>query len=110
MLITMLSRFIFFVCCIVIGDLVIASKPLSILLIETVPSTSHHIWTVNLAKGLLRKGHHVHVVSIHETKIKGKLAQNLTYAVSRCYEKLLEKQINLFAIYKTNKKNVIFIF
>jgi glucuronosyltransferase len=63
------------------NDLVTGSKPLSILLIESLPTTSHHIWTVNLVKGLLRKGHHVHAVSIHETKVKGKLAQNLTYAV-----------------------------
>ncbi|XP_077272157.1 UDP-glycosyltransferase UGT5-like isoform X2 [Temnothorax americanus] len=77
----MLSRVIFLVCCILMGDLVTESKPLSILLIETLPSTSHHVWTEHLVKGLLRKGHHVHVVSIHETKVKGKLAQNLTYAV-----------------------------
>ncbi|TGZ47946.1 UDP-glucuronosyltransferase 2B19, partial [Temnothorax longispinosus] len=62
-------------------DLVTASKPLSILLIENLPSPSHHIWTEHLVKGLLRKGHHVHAVSIRETKVKGKLAQNLTYAV-----------------------------
>ncbi|XP_024891748.1 uncharacterized protein LOC112467385 isoform X2 [Temnothorax curvispinosus] len=77
----MLSRVIFLVCCILIGDLVTASKPLSILLIENLPSPSHHIWTEHLVKGLLRKGHHVHAVSIRETKVKGKLAQNLTYAV-----------------------------
>lgn len=57
------------------------SNSLSILLIEALPSPSHHLWTMNLAKGLLRKGHHVHAVSIQETKIKGKLGQNLTYAV-----------------------------
>ncbi|XP_011706636.1 PREDICTED: uncharacterized protein LOC105461830, partial [Wasmannia auropunctata] len=61
--------------------LVTASKPLSILFIEPIPSISHHIWAVNLVKGLLRKGHHVHVVSIHETKVENKLAQNLTYDV-----------------------------
>ncbi|XP_024876444.1 uncharacterized protein LOC112457540 [Temnothorax curvispinosus] len=77
----MLSRVIFLVCCILMGDLVKESKSLSILLIETLPSTSHHVWTEHLVKELLRKGHHVHVVSIHETKVKGKLAQNLTYAV-----------------------------
>ncbi|XP_071567391.1 UDP-glycosyltransferase UGT5-like isoform X2 [Temnothorax nylanderi] len=49
--------------------------------VETVPSPSHHVWTEHLVKGLLRKGHHVHAVSILETKVKGKLAQNLTYAV-----------------------------
>ncbi|XP_077268479.1 UDP-glycosyltransferase UGT5-like isoform X1 [Temnothorax americanus] len=77
----MLSTFSFFVCCILIGDFVTASKPMSILVIETIPSTSHHVWTEHLVKGLLRKGHHVHIVSIHETKIKGILGQNLTYAV-----------------------------
>ncbi|TGZ54207.1 UDP-glucuronosyltransferase 1-9 [Temnothorax longispinosus] len=49
----------FFVCCILMGDLVTASKPMSILVIETIPSTSHHVWTEHLVKGLLRKGHHV---------------------------------------------------
>ncbi|XP_024872282.1 UDP-glucuronosyltransferase 1-9-like [Temnothorax curvispinosus] len=78
---TMLSRVIFLICCILMGDIVIASKPLSILVVETVPSPSHHVWTEHLVKGLLRKGHHVHAVSILETKVKGKLAQNLTYAV-----------------------------
>ncbi|XP_018316261.1 UDP-glucuronosyltransferase 1-7C-like [Mycetomoellerius zeteki] len=68
------------VCCILIS-LVTASKPLSILLLEPTPSFSHHVWAMNLIKGLLRKGHHVHVVSVGETKIKDKLAQNLTYAV-----------------------------
>ncbi|XP_071631775.1 UDP-glycosyltransferase UGT5-like isoform X1 [Temnothorax longispinosus] len=77
----MLSRVIFLICCILMGDIVIASKPLSILVVETVPSPSHHVWTEHLVKGLLRKGHHVHAVSILETKVKGKLAQNLTYAV-----------------------------
>ncbi|KAL6445605.1 hypothetical protein ACFW04_000851 [Cataglyphis niger] len=69
-----------FVYCILMG-FVAVSNSLSILLIEALPSPSHHLWTTNLAKGLLRKGHHVHVVSIQETKIKGKLGQNLTYAV-----------------------------
>lgn len=63
----------------------IQSKPLSILVIENIPSPSHHVWTVNLVEELLRKGHHVHVVSIKETKVKSKLSQNLTYAVSRYY-------------------------
>ena len=71
--------------CILIG-LVTTSKPLSILLIDPVPSLSYHVWTTNLMKGLLRKGHHVHVVSTHETKIKDKLAQNLTYDVSNVME------------------------
>ncbi|KAL6262841.1 hypothetical protein P5V15_005631 [Pogonomyrmex californicus] len=66
--------------CILIG-FVTTSKPLSILLIEPLASTSHHIWTVKLVKELLRQGHHVHVESIHETKVNDKLAQNLTYAV-----------------------------
>ncbi|XP_024878378.1 uncharacterized protein LOC112458802 isoform X1 [Temnothorax curvispinosus] len=73
----MLSRVIFLICCILMGDIVIASKPLSILVVEP----SHHVWTEHLVKGLLRKGHHVHAVSILEIKVKGKLAQNLTYAV-----------------------------
>ncbi|KAG5316451.1 UD2C1 glucuronosyltransferase, partial [Acromyrmex insinuator] len=60
---------------------VTTSKTLSILLLEPIPSTSHHVWAENLIKGLLREGHHVHITSIHETKIEGKLAQNLTYAV-----------------------------
>ncbi|XP_071579799.1 UDP-glycosyltransferase UGT5-like [Temnothorax nylanderi] len=77
----MLSRVIFLVCCILMSNPVTASKPLSILLIETIQSPSHHIWTEHLVKGLLRKGHHVHAVSIYETKVKGKLAQNLTYAI-----------------------------
>ncbi|XP_024893944.1 uncharacterized protein LOC112468818 [Temnothorax curvispinosus] len=77
----MLSSVILFVCCILMGDLVTASKPMSILVIATLPSPSHHVWTEHLVKGLLRKGHHVHVASIQETKIKGILGQNLTYAV-----------------------------
>ncbi|XP_024890500.1 UDP-glucuronosyltransferase 2B17-like [Temnothorax curvispinosus] len=77
----MLSCVIFIVCCILISNLGTASKPLSILVIQHIPSPSHHVWTEHLVKGLLRKGHHVHAVSIHETKVKGKLAQNLTYAV-----------------------------
>ncbi|XP_039314136.1 uncharacterized protein LOC113003822 [Solenopsis invicta] len=70
----------YFVYCFLIA-FVTASKPLSILVIEPVVSTSHHIWTVNLIKGLLHKGHHVHAVSVQETKVDDKLAQNLTYAV-----------------------------
>ncbi|XP_036141720.1 UDP-glycosyltransferase UGT5-like [Monomorium pharaonis] len=47
------------------------SKLLSILLIEPLVSTSHHIWTVNLIKGLLRKGHHIHEVSIdHDINVE----------------------------------------
>ncbi|XP_011699201.1 PREDICTED: UDP-glucuronosyltransferase 1-7-like isoform X2 [Wasmannia auropunctata] len=68
------------VCCVLIS-FVTASKPLSILVIQPVPITSHHIWVMNLIKELLRKGHHVHVVSIHETEVENKLAQNLTYTV-----------------------------
>ncbi|KAG5317482.1 UD110 glucuronosyltransferase, partial [Pseudoatta argentina] len=68
------------VCCILIG-LVTTSKPLSILLLDPVSSLSHHVWTTNLIKGLLCKGHHVHVISTHEIKIKDKLAQNLTITV-----------------------------
>ncbi|XP_039314135.1 UDP-glycosyltransferase UGT5-like [Solenopsis invicta] len=72
--------FLFFqlVCYILIGGAT-ASKPLSILLIEPVLSPSHHVWTMHLIKGLLRKGHHVHAVSIHKPMVEGKLAQNLTY-------------------------------
>ncbi|XP_071625903.1 UDP-glycosyltransferase UGT5-like [Temnothorax longispinosus] len=70
----------YFVCCILIG-FVTVSKPLSVLLIQALPSISHHIWTEHLVKGLLREGHHVHTVSILETKIEGKLAENLTYAI-----------------------------
>ncbi|XP_071652394.1 UDP-glycosyltransferase UGT5-like isoform X4 [Temnothorax longispinosus] len=79
----MLSRVIFLVCCILMSDLVTASKPLSILVIQNIPLPSHHVWTEYLVKGLLRKGHHVHAVSTHETKVKGKLAQNLTYAAAK---------------------------
>jgi len=68
--------------CVLIG-LAMASKPLSILLVEPLMSTSHHLWAMTLVKALLRKGHHVHVVSINEAKIEGQLAQNLTYAVSK---------------------------
>ncbi|KYM82014.1 UDP-glucuronosyltransferase 2B17 [Atta colombica] len=74
---------------IVIG-LVTTSKPLSILLIDPVPSLSYHVWTTNLMKGLLRKGHHVHVVSTHEIKIKDKLAQNLTYDGSNVFDSLMK--------------------
>lgn len=70
-----------FICYILIG-LVIA-KPLSILVLQTHPLTSHHIYMEHLVKGLLHKGHHVHVVSAFETKIKGKLSENLTYVVSK---------------------------
>jgi len=86
-----------------------ASKPLSILFLEPIPSISHHVWAMNLIKGLLRKGHHVHVVSIQETKVDAKLAQNLTYAVSRImkFEDILS--INrLFVIYKPNEKKYNF--
>lgn len=62
------------------------SNSLSILVIGALPSPSHHLWTTNLVKGLLRKSHHVHAVSIYETKVKGTLGQNLTYAVSICYK------------------------
>jgi len=40
-------------------------------------------------RGLLRKGHYVHVVSTHETKINDKLAQNLTYDVSKYLKRFL---------------------
>ncbi|TGZ51158.1 UDP-glucuronosyltransferase 2B17 [Temnothorax longispinosus] len=79
---TMTSCTILFhlVCCILMG-LMTSSKPLSILLLQSLPSTSHHIWATNLVKGLLREGHQVHAVSTLKTKVEGKLAQNLTYAV-----------------------------
>ncbi|CAL1673539.1 unnamed protein product [Lasius platythorax] len=72
-------KHLFFYC--TLTGLVTVSSSLSILLIQPTASTSHHVWTMKLLNGLLRKGHHVHVVSIHEANIKGKLAQNLTYAV-----------------------------
>jgi len=85
---------------------VTASKPLSILFLEPIPSTSHHIWAMNLIKGLLRNGHHVHVVSVQETKVDAKLAQNLTYAVSRHEIRRHSVSVNrLFIIYKPNKPN-----
>lgn len=59
------------------------SKPLSILLVSPLRSTSHHLWTMTFLKALLRRGHHVHVFSIQETTIKGTLGQNLTSDVSR---------------------------
>ncbi|KAG5338450.1 UD2C1 glucuronosyltransferase, partial [Acromyrmex heyeri] len=80
----------YFVCCILIS-LVTTSKPLSILFIQPLPSPSHHVWTTNLIKGLLRKGHHVHIISTHETKVKGKLAQNLTYEVFDDFMKVMEE-------------------
>jgi len=83
---------LFYLACYILMSLVTTSKALSILLLEPIPSTSHHVWAENLIKGLLRKGHHVHITSIHETKIEGKLAQNLTYAVSRCYETHFDKK------------------
>ncbi|XP_011858394.1 PREDICTED: UDP-glucuronosyltransferase 2B1-like [Vollenhovia emeryi] len=49
--------------------------------IKSVPAASHHMWTEHLVKGLLRKGHHVHTVSVLETKVEGKLAENLTYDI-----------------------------
>ncbi|XP_018400011.1 PREDICTED: UDP-glucuronosyltransferase 2B20-like [Cyphomyrmex costatus] len=55
---------------------------------KSLPSPSHHIWATHLVNGLLRKGHHVHVVSIHETKVEDKLAQNLTY---RVFDGLMEE-------------------
>ncbi|KAF7399117.1 hypothetical protein HZH68_007709 [Vespula germanica] len=51
---------------------------LSILLVETIFSTSHHIWISGLVKELLRKGHHVHFTSIHTLKMDDSLAQNYT--------------------------------
>ncbi|XP_070154423.1 UDP-glucosyltransferase 2-like [Polyergus mexicanus] len=74
----MLKSLIFY--CTLMG-LATMSNSLSILLIQPVSSTSHHVWTISLLKGLLHNGHHVHIVSIHEPNIKGKLAQNMTYAV-----------------------------
>ncbi|KAG5343789.1 UDB28 glucuronosyltransferase, partial [Acromyrmex charruanus] len=71
------------VCCILI--LVTTSKALSILLIEPFPSPSYHVWTTNLIKELLRKGHHVHVIS------KDKLAQNLTYDILDGLMKAMEE-------------------
>ncbi|XP_014475245.1 PREDICTED: UDP-glucuronosyltransferase 2B19-like [Dinoponera quadriceps] len=67
-------------CCILIG-FATASKPLSILIVQPLKSTSHHLWVVPLLKGLLHKGHHVHIVSIHDVKIEDELGQNLTSVV-----------------------------
>ncbi|XP_012531533.2 UDP-glycosyltransferase UGT5 [Monomorium pharaonis] len=83
----------YLVFCLLIG-FVTMSKPLSILVIEPLLSTSHHIWTVNLIKGLLRKGHHIHAVSIHDINVEGKLAQNLTYTVFEDVIKTYENSDN----------------
>ncbi|GAB1860212.1 UDP-glucuronosyltransferase 1-9-like isoform X1 [Camponotus japonicus] len=81
----MLKKLIFY--CTLIGFATV-SNSLSILLLQLIPTTSHHVWTVNLLKGLLSKGHHVHIVSIHEPNIKGKLAQNMTYAILNTKQQL----------------------
>jgi len=78
-LLIMLKKLILY--CSLMGHATISSS-LSILLVQPTPSTSHHVWTMNLLKGLLSKGHHVHIVSIHEPNIEGKLAENMTYGVS----------------------------
>ncbi|KAG5332781.1 UDB17 glucuronosyltransferase, partial [Acromyrmex heyeri] len=96
------------VCCILIS-LVTTSKPLSILLIEPLPSPSHHIWTTNLIKGLLRKGHHVHVVSTHETKIKDKLAQNLTYDVFDGVMKAMEESEENYNPFEWDSHNPLYM-
>ncbi|XP_072759090.1 UDP-glucosyltransferase 2-like [Anoplolepis gracilipes] len=75
----MLKNLVFY--CILLMGFVAMSSSLKILLLQPLASTSHHIWTMKILKGLLHKGHQVHVVSIHEPNIKGKLAQNMTYAV-----------------------------
>lgn len=82
----MLLKYLLIFCALI--GLTIASKPLSILLVEPITSTSHHLWAMTIVKGLLRRGHHVHVVSIHEAKVESQLAQNLTYAVS--YKKIYQ--------------------
>lgn len=56
---------------------------LSILLVEPVISTSHHIWVSSLVKELLRRGHHVHFTSIHTLKVDDSLAQNYTHKVCK---------------------------
>ncbi|XP_025268314.1 UDP-glucuronosyltransferase 2B31-like [Camponotus floridanus] len=83
----MLKKFIFY--CTLMGLATISSS-LSILLVQPIPSTSHHVWTMNLLKGLLSKGHHVHIVSIHEPNIKSKLAENMTYGIFDIMQQLHE--------------------
>lgn len=56
------------------------TNSLSILLLQSILSNSHYICV--LLKELLSKGHHEYIVSIHESDIKDKLAQNMAYAVS----------------------------
>ncbi|XP_072759092.1 UDP-glycosyltransferase UGT5-like [Anoplolepis gracilipes] len=75
----MLKNLVFY--CIFVMGMTTMSSSLKILLLQPVASTSHHIWTMNLLKGLLHKGHQVHMVDILEPTIKGKLAQNMTYTV-----------------------------
>ncbi|RLU25699.1 hypothetical protein DMN91_001856 [Ooceraea biroi] len=67
--------------CILVGLATASTASLSILLVQSITTISHHVWTIPLIKGLLQKGHRVHVVSICETNIKDDLAENLTYAV-----------------------------
>ncbi|RLU25670.1 hypothetical protein DMN91_001827 [Ooceraea biroi] len=77
----MMSRWSLFPFFIIIELMIMSTASLSILLVESLMSTSHHIWAMTLVKGLLQVGHHVHVVSIHEANIEDNLVQNLTYAV-----------------------------
>ncbi|EZA48737.1 hypothetical protein DMN91_001862 [Ooceraea biroi] len=75
-----MSRYILLLC-ILSGLVALSTASLSILLVQPLTSTSHHIWTMTLVKGLLQKNHRVHVVSIHEANVNDDLARNLTYTV-----------------------------
>ncbi|KAK2585930.1 hypothetical protein KPH14_010514 [Odynerus spinipes] len=55
------------------------SSGLSVLFIEALLSSSHHIWISSLVKELLRRGHHVHFTSIHTLKVEESLAANYTH-------------------------------
>lgn len=72
--------------CFVLMGLATTINSLSILIVEPLTSTSHHIWVMTLVKELLHRGHHVHLASIHKGDIEDtKLAQNLTSLVSKIY-------------------------
>ncbi|XP_032676826.1 UDP-glucuronosyltransferase 2B31-like isoform X2 [Odontomachus brunneus] len=73
-------RYLLLLHCISIG-FTITLNPLSILMVQPLASTSHHVWTMPLLRDLLRKGHHVHIISIHEADVEDKLVQNLTSIV-----------------------------
>ncbi|XP_018341764.1 PREDICTED: UDP-glucuronosyltransferase-like [Trachymyrmex septentrionalis] len=64
---------------------------------------------MNLIKGLLRKGHHVHAISTYETNIKDKLAQNLTYDVFDGLMKVIEESEEDFDPVKWEQYNVFYM-